>query len=160
MARRLATAHPDVDTQAAVVAWSASPGRVEPAVLALVRAVRASVPVVLLTNATSRLPADLDALGLTAEFDAVASSSALGHAKPSAPAYRAAHAVAASLAGDPSLEPAEVLFVDDSARNVAGASAFGWHAVRFLDAPALARTLAGVGLLPARSRPQPDRGSV
>ena len=41
--------------------------------------------------------------------------------------------------------PAEVLFVDDSARNVAGAQAAGWRAVQFTDAAALATEL---GLAP------------
>lgn len=44
------------------------------------------------------------------------------------------------------LTPAETLFIDDSAKNVEGARAAGWHAVLFTDAAALERDLARFGL--------------
>lgn len=45
------------------------------------------------------------------------------------------------------LDPSDCVFIDDSAANVAGARALGMDAVRFTDAPALARELRARGLL-------------
>lgn len=44
------------------------------------------------------------------------------------------------------LAPAETLFIDDSEKNVQGARAAGWNAVRFTDAEALKGDLARFGL--------------
>ncbi|MBU8977089.1 HAD-IA family hydrolase [Lysobacter sp. MMG2] len=88
---------------------------------------------VLVTNATSRLPQDLAALGLTPFFHGVANSSALGTAKPDAAIFHAALALAGVAAH-------EALFVDDSSRNVAAAGALGIHARRF-EGPATLRAL-------------------
>lgn len=44
-------------------------------------------------------------------------------------------------------EPAQALFIDDSASNVDGARSCGWDAIRFADAPQLATALASRGLL-------------
>lgn len=44
------------------------------------------------------------------------------------------------------LSPAETLFIDDSEKNVQGARAAGWNAVRFTDAEALKGDLARFGL--------------
>ena len=66
----------------AVAAWSAPLGRVEASVLQLVRAVRRKAPVCLVSNATTRLERDLDALGLRAELDVVINSSRVGARKP------------------------------------------------------------------------------
>ncbi len=67
----------------AVAEWQSYRGAVDPDMLDLVRAIRAAGhSVALATNATDRLPADLTALGLAGEFDAVVNSSELGTAKP------------------------------------------------------------------------------
>ncbi|BCJ34759.1 haloacid dehalogenase [Actinocatenispora thailandica] len=109
----------------AVAAWSAYRGAVVPEVLDAVRAVRsAGVPVLLASNATDWLAADLAQLGLTGEFDGVLNSSELGHAKPSAEFYAAAC--------DRLGVPARLcLLVDDSDRNVRGARAAGLAAIRY-----------------------------
>jgi len=49
-------------------------------------------------------------------------------------------------AGTFGLSPAATLFIDDSPANVEGAIAAGWQAVRFIDAPTLARDLAVLGV--------------
>lgn len=49
-------------------------------------------------------------------------------------------------AGSFDLAPAETLFIDDSERNVEGARAAGWNAVRFVDAGTLAEDLAALGI--------------
>lgn len=69
---------------AAVAEWSLSPGRVDADVLAVIRRYRRRAPVAILSNATTRLPADLARLGLDAEVDRVFPSAALGMAKSGA----------------------------------------------------------------------------
>lgn len=108
--------------RALVDAWSASSGRVDTEVLDLLTRVRDRVPVVLVTNATSRLDADLAALGIADAFDGVLNSSRLGAAKPDPRVYRAA----AALAGAP---PDQCLFLDDSHGNVQAAHDMGMPAV-------------------------------
>jgi putative hydrolase of the HAD superfamily len=91
----------------------------------MVRDIRAAgVPVGLATNTTDRLDADLAAFDLTEAFDAVVNSSVLGVAKPHAAFYAAACDALGVAAAD-------CLFVDDSARFVAGARAAGLLAQRF-----------------------------
>ena len=46
------------------------------------------------------------------------------------------------------IEPATALFIDDSAANVATATALGFHAIQFTDAAALRLELVRLGLLP------------
>lgn len=125
---------------AAVAEWEAYRGEVDPDVLALVRAVRGSGRrVALTTNATDRLPRDLERLGLVGELDAVVNSSELGVAKP-APEYFAA---ACRAVGEP---PDRCLLVDDSIRFVAGARAYGLPAHRWTgpaDLPYLRSALTG-----------------
>ena len=127
-----------------MAAWSAPLGRVEPSVLELVRAVRrtATAPVCLVTNATTRLERDLDALGLRAELDVVINSSRVGARKPD----RRIFAAALDAVG----VPAEAaLFVDDTPALVDAAQALGLSAHHFTGTAALALALQEAGLLPA-----------
>lgn len=124
----------------AVAAWSASPGVVDEAVRGWVARARTAARVVLVTNATDRLDADLRALGLLGDFDAVVNSSVVGCAKPDPCLVRAALATAAV--------PADrALFVDDTAANVAAAVALGVPGHVFVDADGLAKTLVEHGLV-------------
>lgn len=70
------------DGRVAMAQWSQAVGAVDPDVLAVARQVRRHRPVALLSNATSRLCADLASLDLLREFDHVLNSSELGVAKP------------------------------------------------------------------------------
>lgn len=65
-----------------VAAWSQLTGRVDPAVVDLLAALRTRVPVVLVSNATTRLEAYLAAIGLDEAFDAVINTARIGVAKP------------------------------------------------------------------------------
>ncbi len=112
------------------LAWDGLTGHVDPTVLAIVRQVRRRVPVGLLTNATSRLDADLARLGIRNEFDAVVNTSAIGVAKPD----RGAFEYAAKALG---FELSEIVFVDDTARNVEAAADFGFVVHRFTGVEAL-----------------------
>jgi len=107
-----------------VAAWSAQPARVDREVLELLTAVRRRVPVVLVSNATTRLEADLAALGLDGALDAVVNTARIGVAKPDERVYR----IAAELAGT---APEGCLFVDDTAGHVAAARAVGMTGVHY-----------------------------
>jgi HAD superfamily hydrolase (TIGR01509 family) len=72
-------------------------------------------------------------------FDVYALSFRIGASKPDAAIFRAA----AEMAGH---QPEDVFFVDDIAENVAGARAFGFDAVQFTSASALAADLRRRGL--------------
>ncbi|SCL33912.1 putative hydrolase of the HAD superfamily [Micromonospora pallida] len=111
--------------RAAVAEWQEYRGEVDPDVLALVREVRAAgLPVGLATNATDLLDADLAALGLTDELDAVVNSSVLGVHKPAKEYFQAAcQALRTS--------PDRVLFVDDDDRMISGARVAGLPAFRW-----------------------------
>lgn len=136
---RLQAAYPEADARAAVAAWSASPRVINQPVLDLLRQRR--VPVALVTNATTRLPQDLAALGLEAEFDHVINSSVIGVAKPDPGIFPAA-LQALVLPAD------QVLFVDDDAGHVAGVISLGIAGYQFQgDALELEEVLRGSGAI-------------
>jgi len=97
--------------------------------------------VVLATNATSRLPRDLQKLGLSGLFYSVANSSEIGHAKPDREFFQAA----LSLAG---IAAKNALFIDDTAENVAAAAALGIAAHHFNSAGLMEQLLREQGVLP------------
>ncbi len=103
--------------------------------LELLREQRALRRVVLLSNATDRLDADLAELGVTREVDAVYATWRLGVSKPSPEVYRL-------VAADLGLDPQQCAFVDDSARHVRGARAAGMRAHLFTGAVGMREFLA------------------
>ncbi len=113
--RRIAAA---IGSPDAVAAWGAQRARIDLEMVELVTELRATMPVVALTNATSRLEADLRASGLTGAFDAVVNSSAIRAAKPDPAAF----AAAVALAGVPSTA---CVFIDDTPGHVDAARALG-----------------------------------
>jgi putative hydrolase of the HAD superfamily len=124
----------------AVAEWQAGRGEVDPVVLDLVRAARAAGrPVALATNATDRLDADLAALGLAGEFDAVVNSSVIKTHKP-APEFfvRACEAVGVA--------PQWALFVDDTDRVIRAARAGKLLAYRWTGAHGLPYLRAALAL--------------
>lgn len=74
-----------------------------------------------------------------ARFRAVVVSGRIGLIKPDAAIYQ--HAIARF-----GVAPERTVFIDDSAKNVAGAEAVGLHAIRFTGPDALRRDLAALGL--------------
>jgi putative hydrolase of the HAD superfamily len=129
-----------------VAAWSRGAGAVDEEVAALLAVVPG--PVVLVTNATTRLESDVDALGLARHVDGIVSSARLGVAKPDPGIYLAA----AVAAGTP---PRRCLFVDDSAANVAAAEAVGMTGHHFTGVAGLRAAFASRGWSPrAGSRPR------
>ncbi|MFB9895015.1 HAD family hydrolase [Planobispora takensis] len=109
--------------------------RADETVCALLEQVRDLVPVVLVTNATTRLEDDLDELGLCCAFDEVVSSARVGVAKPDRRIYE----IAAEQAGVP---VGRCLFVDDRLANVEAARKVGMQAVHFRRPDDLRKALA------------------
>lgn len=120
----------------AVAEWLRPVGSVDADVLRLVREERRRRPVAVLSDATDRLPADLAALGLDREVDAVLGSWELGVAGPDPAAFTAA----CSALG---VEPARCLFVDDDAGHVRAAEDVGLRGRRITTAGRLAAFLRG-----------------
>ena len=113
------------EAEAAVAEWQSYRGEPDPEVLAFVREVRAAGrPVGLATNATDRLRADLAALALADEVDVVISSWELKVHKPAPEFFQKACELI-------SVEPKQVLFIDDDDRVVRGARVAGLSAYRW-----------------------------
>jgi len=117
-------------------------GVVDPAMLDLIDRVRATGrPVAILTNGTDTIPDELRALGIASRVDVVFNTAAIGLMKPDPAVF---HHVCDALG----VHPGQVLFADDSARNVVAAAEVGMVAHRFVDVTALAAQLREVaGLL-------------
>ncbi|MHC5905864.1 HAD family hydrolase [Streptomyces sp. S6] len=111
-----------------------SPFHRDDAVVALLRRARVHVPLVLVTNASVELEADLAEMQLTDLADHVVSSARVGLAKPDLRIYQ----LAVRLAGVPA---ERCLFVDDTLENVEAARALGMRVVHFREAADLERAL-------------------
>lgn len=120
----LEQAYPQARVSEAIAAWSHPAGEVDHNVLPLVQRARKHLKVVLVTNGTSRLGRDLEALGLMSSFDVVVNSSEIGVDKPQADFYLEALRAAG-------VSAAEALFVDDSASHVEAAAKIGIRSFRF-----------------------------
>ncbi|QWQ42733.1 HAD-IA family hydrolase [Streptomyces sp. YPW6] len=101
-----------------------APFRADEEVVTLLRRARTHVPLVLVTNATLQLDADLALLGLTDLADAVVSSAVEQVAKPDPAIYR----IAAGRAGVP---VERCLFVDDRRENTDAAADLGMATVLY-----------------------------
>jgi putative hydrolase of the HAD superfamily len=124
VASRLSVKYGNELARTAVERWSVPCGIVVPAVADLLRRVVPSVQVVLATNATSRLPRDLQRLELSGLFSSWVNSSEIGNAKPDPEFFQAA----LRLSG---VDAENALFIDDTRENVAAAKALGIAAHQF-----------------------------
>ena len=129
------------DAAAVAAAWAEAGWDVDLEMVDLVAQVRAHVPVALLSNASTRLLADLEHSGIAGAFDAVVGSADLGAAKPAARAFEAA----ADAIGVP-LE--RCLFVDDTVGHVEAARGLGMRAEVFAGVDALRTLLRDLAVLP------------
>lgn len=117
-------------------------GVVDPAMLELIDRVRTNGhPVAILTNGTDTIPDELRALGIAPCVDAVFNTAEIGLMKPDPAVF---HHVCDALR----LQPGQVFFADDSARNVEAAERVGMLAHRFVDVPGLVLQLREVAGLP------------
>lgn len=122
--------------RAVIAAWADQVATTDSDVAALLRLTRRSIPVALVSNATSRLEQDLATAGLEDVADVVVNTSRIGYAKPDTRVY----VDAAQLVGVP---VHECLFVDDTAGHVAAARALGMPAIHFRRFADLRDALAG-----------------
>ncbi len=136
---RLSARFPGSRAEDAVAAWSRPIGQVQQEVLRLVINAREHCTVGLVTNATSRLPNDLEGLGLSEHFDFVVNSSEIGFAKPSPEIFRRALDIAGA-------QPLEALFIDDTPSNVAAAGELGILTHHFTSVTGLSTLMQSLGL--------------
>jgi putative hydrolase of the HAD superfamily len=133
-------------TRGAALAFSQLEARVDEEVIDLIRPLRdAAYRVAILTNGTTRVEAEVAALGLHQEVEHVFNSARIGAAKPDARAYR--HVLATL-----DVEADEAVFTDDSPAKCDGARAVGMHVVHFTGAEQLDAELRALGLRYASSR--------
>ncbi|HMG44765.1 MAG TPA: transcription antitermination factor NusB [Acidimicrobiales bacterium] len=131
------------DAAAVAKAFEEVGWRIDESVLDLLDWVRdtTGVPVVLLSNASTRLIPDLLVSGMTSHFNEIVGSADIGVTKPDARAFEAA----ADAAGVP---VERCVLVDDTPANVAAAAALGMRTIAF-DGPGLLEDeLRRLGLLP------------
>lgn len=117
--------------------WSRSMGRLDDEVLELLVLVRQSIPVALVSNATTRLERDLRLLGVADVIPQVVNSARIGAAKPDPAIYLAA-------AEQVGVAPSRCLFVDDTPANVHGAEALGMAGLVYRGVAELRRALVPV----------------
>ncbi len=131
---------PNTNAERAVELWSASPGEVDTEVLGILRACRKKAKLVLISNATSRLPSDLRQLGIAEDFDYIINSSEVEFTKPDPNIYFAALNTLGAT-------PEQALFIDDNAGHVAAATRLGIAGHTYIGADALRHKLDHLGLL-------------
>lgn len=125
----------EVDADEVAEVWLGTTWRVDHEVVDLAEGLRAAgATVALFSNATTKLEADLESMGLSQAFDVVANSARLGAAKPDVAAFEQVAKMVGSA-------PERTLFVDDRAENVAGAVQAGWHAIEMHSAGRLVNAL-------------------
>jgi putative hydrolase of the HAD superfamily len=129
VAEQLVNLHGE-SAQEAVREWSLRIGELDSGVVELLRALRRRFTVALLSNATSRLRADLVAHGIADDFDHIFSSSEIGIGKPDAEVF-------AYVGRTLELVPEEWLFIDDIAANVEAANGLGVRAHLYTNLPDL-----------------------
>lgn len=129
--RRLQARYPEADPASAVERWSRPCGELLPGSVEILERVRQYGPVCLLTNATSRLADDLNALGIAGHFDHVFNSSEIGYAKPDPRVFE-------HVERQVNARPGEIVYVDDGPANVEAAARRGWCSLLASPAASLA----------------------
>ncbi|WP_436796193.1 transcription antitermination factor NusB [Actinospongicola halichondriae] len=136
----LAAEHEGVSADDVASLWLRSNWRIDDDVVTIVGGLKAAgTKTALFSNASTKLEADMEEMGIADVFPVVANSSRIGMAKPDVPAFE--H-VASMLDAD----PASLLFVDDRPENVGGAVDAGWHAVQMRSAYRLGGVLRRLGI--------------
>ncbi|MFD7715448.1 HAD family hydrolase [Streptomyces sp. NPDC059814] len=115
---------PEAQAHELGAALAKAPFWADEVVVAMLRQVRAHVPLVLVTNATVELEDDLASLGLSDFADHVVSSARVGVAKPDRKIYEIA-------AGQAGVDMSRCLFVDDRLENVEAAVGLGMTGVHY-----------------------------
>ena len=129
VADEIASGHGE-QARPAVAEWMDPSGHVDTDALAVVRRARTRMQVIILANATNRLEADLDRLGLTEEVDGWVCSADLGLAKPDPDVFSRA-------ALRTQLLFSQMAYVDTSRASIASAEILGIRAHHYQGADGL-----------------------
>ncbi|MFI0716058.1 HAD family hydrolase [Streptomyces inhibens] len=132
---RLAGQVPEAQARDLGTALAKAPFWADDVVVALLRRVRAHMPLVLVTNATVELENDLASMGLADFADHVVSSARVRAAKPDRKIYE----IAAERAG---VIMERCLFVDDRLENIEAAVALGMTGVHYREPADLRESLS------------------
>lgn len=125
----------------AAEAWGGQTFRVDEEVLGLVDELRANgIRTAMLTNGTDTIPDEVASINLSAHFEAVFNSAAIGWTKPDVRAFK--HVLDAM-----QLPPQEVFFTDDSVGKLAGADTLGMPSHHFRGVGGLREALLAAGAL-------------
>jgi len=130
--------------------WEANVGLVDDDMVDLLRSVRSSTTVALLSNGTTRLRRDLHVLDLLDEFDVIFNTAEIGYAKPDPEIFL--HVLDAL-----EVTPIQAVFIDDLADNVDGAEQVGITAHRHVHREGTATFLRSRGLAIPGGVPQSAR---
>ncbi|MGO7987517.1 HAD family hydrolase [Rhizobium leguminosarum] len=122
----LAKIAPHLSAETLIDYWFENDSRLDRNLLEELAALRQSgITLLLATNQEHRRARYLmEQIGLSAHFDDIIYSAALGHSKPSPDFFR----LATERAGVP---PGEIAFIDDMAVNIEAARQFGWNAAQW-----------------------------
>ncbi|MBA5802096.1 HAD-IA family hydrolase [Rhizobium changzhiense] len=122
----LAKIAPHLGAETLIDYWFENDSRLDRNLLEELAALRQSgITLLLATNQEHRRARYLmEQIGLSAHFDDIIYSAALGHSKPSPDFFRLATERAGVL-------PGEIAFIDDMAANIEAARQFGWNAAHW-----------------------------
>ncbi|MGM7679682.1 HAD family hydrolase [Microbacterium sp. A94] len=130
----------DVANEAAAEEWGRQRPTVDQAVVTLANELaHLGLTTAILTNGTDTIPEEMVAAGLTAHFDPIFNSAAIGHAKPDQRAFQHALDVLGLPAG-------QVFFTDDSPAKPTGAEALGIRTHHFVGIAELRGALRAHGI--------------
>lgn len=132
----LAKIAPHLSAETLIDYWFENDSRLDLNLLEELAALRQSgITLLLATNQEhSRARYLMEHIGLSAHFDDIIYSAALGHSKPSPDFFRLATERAGVL-------PGEIAFIDDMAENIEAARQFGWNAAQWTAGATLGGTL-------------------
>lgn len=125
---------------AAMDDWDNRNGLLIPEAIAVAEECKQKLPIALFSNATTRLPWELEQHGLSDFFDYVINASETGFMKPEPDIFE----YATTHVG---IEAEEAFFTDDTQKNVEAASKLGWTAHNFTDVTGLRAALVDAGVL-------------
>jgi putative hydrolase of the HAD superfamily len=140
VAEELKTRYQSTQVDTAMADWNSRNGRLIPEAIEIARECKKVVPIALFSNATTRLPWELEQHGLTDFFDYVINASDTGYMKPEPEIYQ----YAVELVG---IKPSEAFFTDDTPKNVEAATSLGWTGHVFKNAAGLPTALVDAGVL-------------
>lgn len=119
----------------AVQEWSDFPGQLDESYLEFLKEYFPGLPIVVLTNGTTRLNSDLAKLGIRDRFFKIFNSAEIGFCKPNPKIFE-------HVLQQLNCLPSEILFVDDSLSHVQAAQELGFHIHHYTSIEKLSESVA------------------